>query len=57
MISVKENETIKHSSEEKRKVTRKVDFLKTQRRVKRSTKADFWRSSKNNCCASACKSF
>ena len=57
MISVMENEIIKHSSEEKYKVTRKIDFLKIQRRAKRSTEAAFGRSSKNNCYASACKSF
>ena len=34
MISVNENEIIKHPSEEQQNVTRKVDFLKTQRRAK-----------------------
>ena len=57
MISVKENEIIKYSSEEKKKVTRKVEFLETQQRGKHSTKAAFGRSSKNSCCVSACKSF
>ena len=57
MISVKENGIIKHSAKEKQKVTRKIGYLKTQRRAKRKTEAAFGRCSKSNCCASACKNF